>query len=110
MNHSATAIDSIGKTFNRTTHRAFWTATTEFISDECNQTLLTYVNGTIQNESTLFQEILLWDGSNMVYTTLIESNIQGFDLNVYDFQMLVPEKGWAGPVTSTNYYFYVELV
>lgn len=110
MKHNATADDSISNTFTLSTHSPFWTASTEFVADECNNTLITYVNDTAQSGTTDFQELLLWDGESMVYTSIIENKTQGFDLGYYDFQMIVPEKGWAGPVSSTPYYFYVELI
>ena len=110
MNHTSSADDSIINTFTRTTHKAFWTGAVEFTQNECNHTLITYVNDTPQASTEKFQEILLWDGFSIVYTALFENRTLGFDIGYYDFQMLVPEKGWEGPVTSTPYYFYVELV
>lgn len=110
MKHNASADDSISNTFTLSTHSPFWTAATEFTADKCNNTLITYVNDSAQDGTANFQEILLWDGASMVYTTILENKTRGFDLGYYDFQMIVPEKGWAGPVSSTPYYFYVELI
>ena len=110
MQHNATADDNILNTFSLSTHDAFWTAAESFSVDECNYTLITYVNDSAQSGTTDFQELLLWDGQSMVYTTILENKTRGFDLGYYDFQLIVPEKGWAGPVSSTTYYFYVELV
>ena len=105
MNHTSSAVDSINNTFSLSTHNPFWTASTEFTEDECDYTLTTYVNDSTQSGTSDFQEILLWDGTSIVYTTILENKTQGFDLGYYDFQMIVPEKGWAGPVSSTSYYF-----
>ncbi len=110
MNHTSSADDSISNTFTRTTHQSFWTGSVEFNEDVCDYTLITYINDTPQTTTENFQEILLWDGTYIVYTTIIENTTLGFDIGYYDFQMLVPEKGWEGPVSSTAYYFYVELV
>ena len=110
MNHTSSADDSISNTFTRSTHQSFWTGSVEFTQDECGYALITYVNDTAQTGTTDFEEILLWDNSSMVYTTILENKTLGFDIGHYDFQMLVPEKGWAGPVSSTAYYFYVELI
>ena len=46
---------------------------------------------------------------NVVYVTPIEANIEGFNSNLYDFQMIVPENAGIGFSSSTAYYFYVEL-
>jgi len=108
MNHTPTATDSIENTFSLGTHDAFYAGSVSFSQNQCNFTTATYVNST--NQSTYFQEIALYDGSSIVYTTFIEQNAQGFDFQKYDFQLIVPEKGWEGPVSSTPYYFYVELV
>jgi hypothetical protein len=109
MNHSSTADDNINSTFSRTTHDPFWTATKEFTQNMCNYTLVTFVNDAAQTSTSDFQEILLTDGSSIVYTSLIENSSVGFDLGRYDFQLLVPEKGWSLGTSSTPYYFYVEL-
>ncbi|MBN1156159.1 hypothetical protein JXA85_00950 [Candidatus Woesearchaeota archaeon] len=108
MNHTATAPDSISNTFSKHNHSSFYTGSISFAKDQCNFTTNTYVNST--NQSTAFQEVLLYDGNSMVYTTIVEDNKYGFDFGLYDFQLIVAEKGWEGPVTSTPYYFYVELV
>jgi hypothetical protein len=110
MNHTLSADDSISNTFTGTTHRGFWTGSVEFIANQCNHTITTYVNGTAQSPTSLFQEIVLWDRTSLVYSTIMENNLVGFNRKVYDFQMIVPERGWEGPVSSTAYYFYVELV
>lgn len=108
MNHTSGAVDSISNTFSSSVHDEFWTGLVQFTADECNFTTATWVNNT--NQSELFQEIALYDGSSVVYSTLIDSNTAGFDFGVYDFQLIVPEKGLDGPVSTTPYYFYVELV
>ena len=70
--------------------------------------IATYVNDVAQvvDENADFQEILLSDGVNLVFTTLLEDSQQGFDLNNYDFQIIVPDDPSD---TSTPYYFYAEL-
>ena len=109
MNHTSGADDSINNTFILTTHDPFWTGDIEFTADECDHTLLTYVNDTTQTSTENFQEILLYEGSSLVYTTLLEDSVQGFDLYYYDFQLIVAENGVDEPPSSTPYYFYVEL-
>ena len=99
--------DNITATFNRTEHSLFYVADRIFENNECNHTAFTYVNN--QTQTSRFDEILLYDGSHLVYTTLIESNSIGFDGTRYDFQMLVPERGSDGWGGATPYYFYVEI-
>lgn len=109
MSHNASAVDSISNTFAEPgTHPGFSTANASFTADQCNYTTNTYVNGTSQ--STRFYEVLLWDGSDIVYTSLLENRTAGFDLGTYDFQILVAENGSTQVGTSTSYYFYVELI
>ncbi len=108
-NMTASAADSIDRTFNRTVHRGFYVGPTPIANSTCPSTA-TYVNSTAQNasEGDSFQEILLQDaGANVVYTTLLENSTVGFDGNTYDFQMLVGESG-VKP-TPTTYYFYTEI-
>lgn len=109
MSHNASAVDSISNTFALPgVHSAFSTANASFAANQCNYTTNTYVNGTSQ--TTDFYEVLLWDGSNMVYTSLLENRTAGFDLGTYDFQIIVAENGSTQVGTSTPYYFYVELL
>ena len=63
-----------------------------------------------------FQEILLTDNASIIFTTIIENDIvgddlevQGFDNQTHDFQMLVGEDGHGGDDSITSYYFFVEL-
>ena len=109
MSHNTSAVDSISNTFALPgTHPSFTTATTSFLANQCNYTTNTYVNGTSQ--ATDFYEVLLWDGSDMVYASLLENRTAGFDLGTYDFQIIVAENGSTQVGTSTPYYFYVELL
>ncbi len=99
--------DNITTTFDGTDNDQFTVGTVTITANTC-PTTHTYVNDTAQ--STEYEEILLHDGTNTVYTTIIENNGWGYHTNtIYDFQMLVPENAsdsWEG---STPYYFYVEL-
>ena len=64
-----------------------------------------YVNDAAQAVS--FSEVLLGDGTNLIYTAVVENNVAGFDNNPYDFQMIVAEDG--DDSANVAYYFYVEL-
>lgn len=68
----------------------------------------TFVNGSSQ--SATFEEVILYDGANIVWTAIISPNSEGFeDANTtHDYQMIVPEDG-SGNSDATTYFFYVEL-
>jgi hypothetical protein len=51
--------------------------------------------------------VILYDGANPVYTTIISQNTAGFDGSNWDFQLLVPVNTAAA---GTTYYFFAELV
>ncbi len=113
MNHTS-ANDNITKTFNGTTHVSFVVATTTISANAC-PTLNTYKGNATQD--TDFEEMVLTDQtnfsianySNLIYSTVIENNVAGFDSITYDFQMIVPEIGYDGFNGATAYYLYVEL-
>jgi hypothetical protein len=68
----------------------------------------TFVNG--NSQSTTFEEVILTDGTNLVWTAIISPNSEGFEdaTAPHDYQMIVPEDG-SGNSDATTYYFYVEL-
>jgi len=107
---SASAGDSINRTFNDTIHRAFSVGTVSIGGSTC-RSIATYINDVPQAVSTsaYFQEILLRDTTNdhMIYTTLMESAHLGYDNQLHDFQLLVAENESA--TVPTTYFFWVEL-
>jgi len=108
LNHT-NPNDNLTRTFNLTTgatHDLFYVGTRLISSNTC-PTLNTYVNNATQD--TDFQEIALYDGHNIVYTTIIENRTVGYNGQNYDFQMIVPEVGLSGFSGSTGYYLYVEI-
>jgi hypothetical protein len=109
MDHTTTADDSINTTFKIKVHKQFWVGTKNIAQSSC-RSAFTWANDTAQTPSVdaPFQEVLLHDGLNMIYTTFIYDDAQGFDFNDYDFQMIVPENGVASN-PNTRYYFYMEL-
>ncbi len=108
MNISEVFDDSINKTFKNRVHKSFIVGDILIRNSTC-PAIATYLNDTSQAplENASFQEIMLYDGSNMVYSTILEPNSTGFNTQKYNFQMIVPEKGIPGP--ATTYYFYAEL-
>jgi len=109
LNHIYNPNDNITKTFNKKLHDEFLVGTRKISANSC-YSVHTYVNST--NQSTTFQEVLLYDSTNdvLVYSAAINRDKYGFDFNVYDFQMIVPEDAESTWESSTAYYFYVELV
>lgn len=107
-----TAVDSINRTFNYTTHRSFVVGSINITNSTCKSTA-TYINDSAQfiNESTgRFQEILLKDNTtgSLIYTTLLEIDALSYNgASTFDFQMLVAENETG--TSPLMYYFYVEL-
>lgn len=105
MNHT-NVDDNITATFSGSTHDAFYVGGVQITANSC-PTLNTYVNNATQDVT--FEEMSLYDGSNIIYSTILEQDSTGYDGGSYDFQMIVPEKGIPGYSGATAYYLYVEL-
>jgi hypothetical protein len=103
-----TNSDSINRTFNTSVHRGFYVGSRSIVNSTC-PAIATYVNDTRQivSETAQFQEVLLSDGQNLIYTTIIEPGRRGFDNNTYNFQLIVAENEYAS--VPTRYFFYLEL-
>ncbi|MBR9700825.1 hypothetical protein GOV11_03090 [Candidatus Woesearchaeota archaeon] len=103
--------DDINSTFNYTVHKQFQVGATTLNQNTCNSTT-TYVNDSRAYNPVLttspYQELLITDAGagSMIFLTSIDNDDTGYDLNTYDFQMIVPE---ATSGAATAYYFYVEL-
>jgi hypothetical protein len=101
--------DNLTVTFNTTagaTHSAFYVGT-RYISANTCPTLNVYRNNA--SSDSYWEEMALYDTSNIVYTSLIDENEVGFDGQTYDLQMIVPENGLPSFTGSTAYYLYIEL-
>lgn len=109
MNHTSSNEDSINSTFSSQIHKGFTVGVVPIGESTCRSTF-TWANDTAQTPAVNepFAEVLLHDGSNLIYTTFIDDDITGFNYNSYDFQMIVAEKGVAS-YPNTRYYFYMEL-
>ncbi|MFH1638242.1 MAG: hypothetical protein ABIB71_07485 [Candidatus Woesearchaeota archaeon] len=112
MNHSS-ADDNITTTFSSRNHTEFFIGTLRIQENAC-YSLHTFVNNTPQTAS--FQEVILYEGDNisdagghLVYMAQMDDNTLGYDNRLYDFQLMLPEKGIPGFASSTAYYFYVDL-
>ena len=96
--------DNITATFDDTTHSAFTVGSVTINANTC-PTLNTYVNNA---SSAVFEEMVLDDGTNIVFATILEDTIPGFDGTSYDFQMLVPQNATTGSA-NTPYYIFIEI-
>lgn len=112
FNISYDAVDSIDKTFNLSgsgNHQTFYTSNFMFSDGVCQSTRL-YTN-LGHGVSGKFEEVLLYDPTSkgVVYTSLLNQDILGFDNRTHDFEMIVPEDGHGTDTSTTPYYFYMEL-
>jgi hypothetical protein len=99
--------DAINRTFNSTNHLSFIVSARNM--SNCRSTS-TYVNDSVQPQTptALYQEMLLTDGTNLVYGTLMSETSQpGYNSQAQHFQLIVPQSKITQ--TPTTYYFYVEL-
>lgn len=110
MNHT-NRDDNITKTFSVKLHNPFYVGLVQIAQNAC-YSIHTYVNDTTQ--STEFEEMALYDGTNLtdgsvVFSTILEPDKYGYNNQTYDFQMILPERGIDGWSSATAYYFYMEL-
>ncbi|MGY4884305.1 MAG: hypothetical protein ACP5NZ_01875 [Nanobdellota archaeon] len=97
-------VDGINETFNLNNHPEFFTNSKQFTTGLCDNTRLYDSSGV-----GTFNEVLLTDGSNLVFTSLLLEDANGFDNIPHDFEMMVLENGHGTDVGITTYYFWVEL-
>jgi hypothetical protein len=108
FNISVNDTDGVNETFTTGNgHDAFYTNNIAFTSGQCMSTQIFDSTGAGVNDH--FEEVLLWDGANIVFTALLEKDVSGFDSNYHDFEMLVLENGHGTDTSPTAYYFYAEL-
>lgn len=104
-------VDGVNETFSDTwDHDLFYTNNIEFSANQCAATSLFDSTGASVDNN--FEEVLLTDSSaatNVIFTSLLDENILGFDGRPHDFEMLVLEDGHGTDTATTPYYFYVEL-
>lgn len=102
-------VDGVNETFSYSTgHNLFYANNREISENSCMSAHI--FDSTGSNSNALYQEVLLWDGTDVVFTSLLEeTSVLGFDGRDHDFEMLVLEDGHASNLDTTPYYFYVEL-
>ena len=114
LNHSTSAGDNIQNTFSYQAHESFWVGDiTEITNSSCYSTA-TYINNTVQSvtEDSLYQELLLYDDTNLIFATILEQDVSGYkddNSTTYDFQSIVPDSALPGSTGQVEYYFYVEI-
>ncbi len=111
-NISTDDMDGVNETFSTgNNHDPFYTAGTFFSTGTCASTQIFDASG--KGNDNNFEEVLLTDASSaiqVIFASLLEEkDIQGFDGEYYDFEMLVLENGHGTDTSATPYYFYVEL-
>lgn len=104
-------VDGVNETFTLlgSGHNTFYTNNVEFTAGECRNTQIFSNSG--QGEDNKFEEVLLYEPTtrSVVFASLLNENIFGFDNNPHDFEMLVLENGHLTDTSTTPYYFWVEL-
>jgi hypothetical protein len=110
IGHNSQSADSVNRTFSSQTHKNLTVGSTPIWNNTCFSTV-TWQNDANHelNSSAPFQEILLWDGSDVIYTSFVENDKQGYRPGTtYDFQAIVPDNATAS-APNLRYYFYLEL-
>jgi hypothetical protein len=104
-------VDGVNETFNLlgTGHNRFFTNNLEFTEAECQNTRI--FSDASQGEDGKFEEVLLYEPTtrSVIFTSLLNENLFGFDKKQHDFEMLVLEDGHGTDTSVATYYFYVEL-
>ncbi|MFA5857111.1 MAG: hypothetical protein WC867_07140 [Candidatus Pacearchaeota archaeon] len=99
-------VDGVNETFIFQDHPLFYVNNLMFSQGECRNTRI--YNSTGQGA---FDEVLLYSPDNraVVFASILRDNAIGFDGREYDFEMLVLEDGHGEDVSTSTYYFYLEL-
>jgi hypothetical protein len=105
----AADADSVSSTFSNATVFSPFYVGVSTINQTAQDCFATYSYNSTGAQSADFAEVLLHDSADIVYTAVISQDAMGFDGRTHDFQMLVGENGHNGDLSSTLYYFYLEL-
>ncbi len=104
-------VDGVNETFVLlgSGHNTFYTNNLEFSEGECRNTQVFSSAG--YGEDNKFEEVLLYEPStySVIFASLLNEDVFGFDSNPHDFEMLVLENGHMTDVDTTTYYFWIEL-
>jgi hypothetical protein len=98
--------DSVNSTFNQTfTGTLIVGARTFTGADNCSMVTLNTASG---YQTADFQEVILTDNTSVVFTSILEQNVNGFNSIPADFEMIVGVNSTVQGTTRT-FYFFVEL-
>jgi len=104
-------VDGVDETFTLlgSGHDLFYTNNLEFEAGECRNTQVFSNAG--EGEDGKFEEVLLYEPStySVIFASILNEDVFGFDNNPHDFEMLVLENGHQTDTAPTTYYFWVEL-
>jgi len=104
-------VDGVNETFILlgSGHNTFYTNNLEFSGGECRNTQIFSNSG--HGEDNKFEEVLLYEPTtySVVFASLLNEDVFGFDYNPHDFEMLVLENGHLTDTSTTLYNFWVEL-
>ncbi len=101
-------VDGVNETFSYSNdHELFYTNNIQFNAGQCMTAFI--FDNTGASVDNNFEEVLMTDGQNIIFTSLLEQNLAGFDNKTHDFEMLVLEDGHGTNVATTTYYFWLEL-
>ena len=90
-------------------HRQFYANYLVFEEGKCWTSRIYGEDGS-QDENE-FEEVLLYEpqSASLIFTALLNEDLDGFDGRTHDFQMMVLEDGHGTNVDTTTYYFYLEI-
>lgn len=109
--NSSRDVDGVNETFRfsgGTGHDQFFTNNLQFSTGECMSTRVFTNLGPVANS---FQEALMYEHvtGSVVFASILENDMTGFNGRATDFEMLVLENGHGTNTDATTYFFYVEL-
>ena len=104
--------DGVDETFSlggTLSHNSFFVGNINFAAGICPSTAI--FDSTGSSVDGEFEEVLLYEPAttSLIFASLMENDLSGFDSNQHDFEMLVLDDGHDGDTDATNYYFYVEI-
>jgi hypothetical protein len=105
-------IDGVDETFyllGSGTHNTFYVNYNQFVEGECQSTRIFDSSGNgIDNH---FEEVLLYEPTteSVIFGSLLNEDLFGFDNRQHDFEMLVLENGHGTDTNPTLYYFYAAI-
>jgi len=105
-------LDGIDETFyllGANTHNTFHVNSKEFNEGECQNTRIFDSSGWGVDNN--FEEVLLYEPTtfSVIFASLLNEDVLGFDQKAHDFEMLVLEDGHQTDKEITIYYFYAVM-